>query len=522
MDMERRGLEDIGSDDGTKEAPMREDEYEAHNSNSSTDENTMIHDDEEEDDQGEPDGQGSHNPATQGLAINVPARLKRRVQPGNGLAQGNPSASRSIGCLMGHRGACSSTVRAMEAEMSEPGAPVEPMLVDGAERGQLLHQANDCVLSGSLPTMRSQSHVSTSQGGNGIVSRLLELEAAHHLLTGETNNGLDLANIRGDGTNLKCNTRVIQVAPPTNCQLASGSKRLRTGVHSTMENLLGGGFDLNIAEGVPGDSVYRMVAELTKLISYVRSKPTVQEGSASFIRDYLRTLLVHTALSDLDDPALLPSSGANFFEDLPGELTKRIFGFLEGDDLAMVRLVCRKWDEFARDEEFWKRLCMKRWRALNNDAALWKLVDPNVAPGQVDSWRRIFPSISRSPQWRCTLQKTGRFICHLVAHQISGSPLGEGGLPHTLVVERRFNIAHLQTFVLPDASVLYFEPENEKDRSGYDDFIEYLVKRTRAGLALDNERRFIFIPPCEFSRAHGYDGSALLGVAQEAHMPLLP
>ena len=119
--------------------------------------------------------------------------------------------------------------------------------------------------------------------------------------------------------------------------------------------------------------------------------------------------------------------------------------------------------------------------------------------------------------------KTGRFICNLSAHQISGTPLDEHGLPQTLIVERRFNMAHLRTFILPDSSVLFFEPLEESDRAGFKDFIDYLTKRTRAGLALEEQRRFIFIPPCEYLRSQvQYDGPSLVGVVQNAYPPLAP
>lgn len=73
----------------------------------------------------------------------------------------------------------------------------------------------------------------------------------------------------------------------------------------------------------------------------------------------------------------------------------------------------------------------------------------------------IYPTVSRIPQWRCSLKKTGRFICNVVAHQFPGQPLPEPGLPSILEVERRFSTLHLNTFVLPEASVLYFEPEED-------------------------------------------------------------
>jgi len=91
-----------------------------------------------------------------------------------------------------------------------------------------------------------------------------------------------------------------------------------------------------------------------------------------------------------------------------------------------------------------------------------------------------------------------------------------------LVVERRFNIQHLESFVVPDASLLYFEPQAEADVDGFTEFIEYLTKRSRAGLALDDNRRFIFVPPCAFARNRNYTGESLLGVVQDAYPPMNP
>ncbi|KAI0567780.1 hypothetical protein FGB62_1g246 [Gracilaria domingensis] len=211
------------------------------------------------------------------------------------------------------------------------------------------------------------------------------------------------------------------------------------------------------------------------------------------------------------------------FNKIPDEIAKHVFAFLGGRDLARAREVCKRWNDFASEERLWKRLCTQNWSSLETDQALWRILDKNITMGDPNCWRNIFPKIEKTPKWTCRLQKTGRFICNLIAHQISGTPIGDVGLPNVLVVERRFNIVHLQTFILNDASVLYFEPESEEDRHGFDEFIEYLNKRTRAGLALEEQRRFIFIPPCDYTRTQiDYHGRSLLGVVQNAYNPLGP
>lgn len=290
--------------------------------------------------------------------------------------------------------------------------------------------------------------------------------------------------------------------------------------------------DMDDPEILAPDSVPALVFQLRQLMDYIASKPSLQNGSASFVRDYLRTMLL--ANSHAAEEAIQAASKAHkaevvagrrkpsqCFKLIPDELAKHIFGFLDGKHLARAREVCRRWNDFACEEPLWRSLCLSRWKALETDKDLWKLIDKDVDPEGPNRWRKIFPKVSCSSQWKCRLQKTGRFICNLVAHQISGTPL-VGGLPEILVVERRFNILHLQTFVRPDASILYFEPEEESDRSGFDDFIEYLNKRTRAGLALEGQLRFIFIPPCDYTRTQvEYQGRSLLGVVQHAY-PLVP
>lgn len=264
-----------------------------------------------------------------------------------------------------------------------------------------------------------------------------------------------------------------------------------------------------------------MVHELEQLLEYVNSRPKLREGSASFIRDYLRTMLMvstHEALAEVEREEQTKKEGQLTIQDLPPEVVEHVFSFLDGRNLANVRLVCRQWNMFARTESKWKNLCVREWPALETDPALWKLIDESIPADDPHKWRKIFPKVMRKPRWKCRLQKTAKFICNLTAHQISGKSLGKQGLPYTLVVERRFNTAHLPAFVVPEAAILYFEPETEADRPGFDQFIDYLAKRTRAGLACQEDRRFIFVPPCEFSTQINYDGQSLLGVVQ-TNMP---
>ncbi|XP_022869014.1 F-box protein At5g39250-like [Olea europaea var. sylvestris] len=46
------------------------------------------------------------------------------------------------------------------------------------------------------------------------------------------------------------------------------------------------------------------------------------------------------------------------------EILKAVFPLLEGEDLATCMLVCKQWQEIARDDFFWKCLCAKRWPSV--------------------------------------------------------------------------------------------------------------------------------------------------------------
>ncbi|EME31106.1 F-box family [Galdieria sulphuraria] len=295
------------------------------------------------------------------------------------------------------------------------------------------------------------------------------------------------------------------------------------------------------------DSVPYLLFELRMLISYISSKPVLCRGSASFIRDRLRTLIAFSSAfvekerSCADSVVLSQAAqGREVFEYfqkdlcplccgyfspfnlLPDEILKQILSFLDGPDLARARKVCRKWNNLANDSNLWKELCIRKWRTLEMDVHAWKLFRGyNWRPGESFCWQHLYPFLYRQKSVRCRLQKTGRFICYLIAHQYDGTPLGATDLPQTLIVERRFNVSHLENFVLQDSARVYFEPETEMDSDGYNAFIDYLIQRNRAGLALEGDRRIIFIPPCEYSRnVLGYNGNGLLGIVQHSYPPL--
>eukprot|EP00168_Porphyra_purpurea_P013634 TRINITY_DN378_c0_g1_i1.p1 TRINITY_DN378_c0_g1~~TRINITY_DN378_c0_g1_i1.p1 ORF type:complete len:590 (+),score=81.99 TRINITY_DN378_c0_g1_i1:1039-2808(+) len=185
------------------------------------------------------------------------------------------------------------------------------------------------------------------------------------------------------------------------------------------------------------DSVPAMVRDIRAMLDYVASKPSLAHCSASFMRDYLRTMLTsqmsavdsERALHEdhlmvgvtpcpsevTDDPSdatralkLRPGGRRilreNLFARLPEEITKHVFSFLPGPELANVRLVSREWRTMADDEQLWKALTLARWRSLDKDAAAWPLIS-DVHFTDPHKWRKVYPHVARGAQWRCRLQK---------------------------------------------------------------------------------------------------------------------
>lgn len=213
---------------------------------------------------------------------------------------------------------------------------------------------------------------------------------------------------------------------------------------------------------------------------------------------------------------LAPTGCTKYMESIPEELTKLVFGNLDGHDLARVREVCRSWHFIASQEALWKTICVREWQALETDAHLLRIYSKE------QSWRKVYPKIYDTQQFSFTLKKNTKFICRINARNITGHHLVQS-LPETIQVTRRFNDQHLQTFILPDADFFYFEPKTEADEDGYQGFIEYLQKRRRAGLALIEHARVIFICPGEYLRSNLlYEGNRIIGVIQYAYPPLAP
>lgn len=116
------------------------------------------------------------------------------------------------------------------------------------------------------------------------------------------------------------------------------------------------------------------------------------------------------------------------------------------------------------------------------------------------------------------MQKTGMFNCNIIAHQIAGSDVTNTELPNEVFLERQFGLMPLAACVQPDASMRYLESKGRSDRAGFNHCIDLLNRANRAGQAVENERRFMFIPPCDYIRTKiRYYGQSLIGVFQNSN-----
>lgn len=204
--------------------------------------------------------------------------------------------------------------------------------------------------------------------------------------------------------------------------------------------------------------------------------------------------------------------------EIPEDLTRHIFRYMDAKTLIKAREVCILWNSIAIEDDLWRAQCIKVMHSLASDIFLWPLITlPSMQQNEF-RWRRLYPLVTALPQWGSALAKPGRVFCRIRAFQLLGDPLSNWRLPPRLTVSRRFPVAHLPLWILPDAAVLYLEPTRESDQAGFDELIEYLSSRERAGLALQGEHRFIVIPPGEYAATNfGYSGKNLLCVVQEAY-----
>ena len=238
----------------------------------------------------------------------------------------------------------------------------------------------------------------------------------------------------------------------------------------------------------------------------------------------------------------------------------QIFSLLPARVLAQCRAVCIRWRDIGATESLWYRNCVKLIPSLETDEHALPLFKAQlgITESIASRWRQAYINVEKIERFELKLKKTSRFLCTVTAYHVGGSvpikeadrgdsamqgpagveelesrkdPLvdekeegnvaGQETLPSGLTVERRFHIMYLSTFLLSDCSILYLEPRTDQDRDGYQLFVKYLKDRDRAGLAVVGDGRFIFAPPCQFTKETlRYDGEALIGFWQMAMSPI--
>lgn len=115
-------------------------------------------------------------------------------------------------------------------------------------------------------------------------------------------------------------------------------------------------------ENANPDSVSHFLNEIRECLVFVLSKPKLLDGSSSFVRDYLRTLLMKESVTverNLANPQR-KSSGTTTINDLPVEIIDRIQGFMDAPDLARSLCVCKSWRNNCSQSKHWRRLCLTK------------------------------------------------------------------------------------------------------------------------------------------------------------------
>lgn len=213
------------------------------------------------------------------------------------------------------------------------------------------------------------------------------------------------------------------------------------------------------------------------------------------------------------------------FGDMPDEVLKHIFSFLDGRTLIKMCNVCRRWDRCVSDNALWKTLCLRKWRALHTDEGLLKFVDDRIGAPERDRisrvWKFFYFQISLMTRYSLRLETTYGPSFRVLAHHLHDDHCHSGvlSLPSALTVNRCFSLAHVGRIIFPESSVLYLEPETEDYRDSFEGLIRYLLEESRMGLSvagppeldLGGSLIFIFVPPCDYTRVHWqYQGRSLL------------
>lgn len=181
-------------------------------------------------------------------------------------------------------------------------------------------------------------------------------------------------------------------------------------------------------------------------------------------------------------------------------IVTRVFSYLDGEQLAKAREVCKTWNKLATDEGLWKPLCVKNWKSLEVDERLWQCITRDIAQDSPTRWREMYRLIHDLPPWKARLHKNSKYVCNLVVHPIPDSDFLGGRPPQpqsSMIFESNYDIAHLPTFDIPVPQnvAVHFEPEQECDRDAFNDFIRYLRGKIRAEVPLERQRCFLMFHP---------------------------
>lgn len=110
-----------------------------------------------------------------------------------------------------------------------------------------------------------------------------------------------------------------------------------------------GGEDVLLKMAVPTraappvrDSVDEITAEIRALLEYVMSRPALMDGSASFMRDQIRTLHARSAdLAQKEIESKKIEEDSMSLDDLSDSVCRRILDSVDGKQLALLGAVSR-------------------------------------------------------------------------------------------------------------------------------------------------------------------------------------
>ncbi len=280
------------------------------------------------------------------------------------------------------------------------------------------------------------------------------------------------------------------------------------------------------------DSAQEFLKEVRTCLSYaIVCRNSFGSIATSIIRDNVENLLLKsssdaiTTIRKAEEKEKMAvrsgkTTGINHFKKLPDVVVLRIFGFLSGRDLARVQLVCRRWKKQGSTNLLWRRLSLEKFPALGSDLKLWGMYAPRISACDPKSWRKVYPLVENTARVKLSLFKSGVYFCRLNLHCVSGAQLSYE-LVGKVDVRRRLALDELEAFIRTEPTVFYISPYEKEDQAGLNKMKRYLERRFRAGVAHAGGNHVVFIPPCNYARAHlNYWGQNLLAVAFPTVLPV--